>query len=251
MSFKNILRKFIKPSQKNKLKITSDDSYCYSKIIWNCSDNLIILISFTDDYFEQIIELQDAINHPWCYLNSKIVFSSYDEEITTKDENGNDVDGLLIHNKHYILIGGDPLYFNQLYSCINNLSNEAINTISNEIINNCDPKHFKALINDGILPSFSKAINYDTPKKASDNSKYTDPEMVLKRLPEGFTGRDIIKFISIVYPNLKQNAFSVLLDIKYMTDEYLKQHALYDLYNTLFKDVTVSKLNILTEPLYN
>ena len=43
-------------------KIESLDSYCYSKIIWNTEDNLIILISYTKDYFEQVIEIQDAIN---------------------------------------------------------------------------------------------------------------------------------------------------------------------------------------------
>ena len=150
MQIKNIFNKLIK----RKNKIESDDSYCYSKIIWNTPDNLIMLISFTENYFEQIIDIQDAINYTWQGLCSKIIYSSYDEEITKEDENGNKIDELIIHKKHYMLIGGDPLAWQELYMNIHDLGNSILEKITIEIKNNCDPTYFRNLIDDGVLYDF-------------------------------------------------------------------------------------------------
>ena len=124
MKLKNIFNKIFKPKPK---KIESDNSYCYSKIIWNTNDNLIILISFTEDYFEQIIEIQDAMNCSWQNLVGKIVYSSYEEETDKKDEDGNNI--VVIHKKYYLLIGGAPLAWQDLFMNISNLSNDILSKI--------------------------------------------------------------------------------------------------------------------------
>lgn len=252
MKFKNIFNKIIKKSNNdNKIKIESNDSYCYSQIIWNSNDNLIILISFSKDYFEQIIDIQDAINYTWRGLASKIVYSSYDEKTDKKDEDGNNL--WIIHKKYYMLIGGSPSEWKELYMNIHDLGNEVLAKITDEITNNCDSSGFQTLIVDGVFNNFNtNNINYDS--LIENNSYiYADPEIIIKRLPNGFTGRDILKFIKINYlPNKFENSNGLdkIKEISNMDNESFKNHDLYPLYLVLFKNPTVEKLGMLLEPLY-
>lgn len=255
MSLKNILNKF-KSYKLNKNKIESDDSYCYTDIIWSDRNNLIILISFSQDYFEQIIEIQDAMNYTWQGLCGKIVYSSYDEEVTKEDENGNTITNLIIHKKHYMLIGGSPLAWQELYMNIHDLGNEILAKITNEIKNNCDPIYFKNLIDDGVFLDFYSSDNreyiYNALAETKNGTTYTDPVILISNLPNGFTGRDILKFIKIYNSDetIIRNALSAIIDIKYMPNSLFKNHELYPLYSVLFKEPTVEKLNMLLEPLY-
>ena len=250
MKLKNIFNGFFK--NKNE-KIESNDSYCHTNIIWNCPDNLIILLSFTENHFGDIIELQDAIK--LCNnLNSKIVYSSYDEEIERVDKDGSTKTELLIHKKYYLLIGGEPSRWENLYENIHNLGNNVLAKITNEITNNCNPADFKHLINDGVLNEFNNAQNnIDTPVKLDNGWEYTDPVVLLSRLPNGFTGRDIIKFIKII--NKKgvvqiYDAYNKIRQIGFMHNDQFEKNHLYPLYAALFKNPTVEKLNLLLEPLY-
>jgi hypothetical protein len=258
MKFKNILNKLIKPKDisknYNNIKMESNDSYCYSKIIWNSNDNLIILISFTEDYFEEVIDIQDAINNSQTNLYSKIVYSSYDEEIDEKDEEGNSL--WIIHKKYYMLIGGWPSAWQKIYMNIHNLGNNILFSITNEIINNCHAKHFDILIEDDIIQDFKynkEKPDYDIPKDAKDGSFiYTDPAVVLSRLPNGFTGRDILKFITIhsSYNNKYTNACDELNHIIDDNNDNFCNSVFYDLYSSLFKNPTINKLKIVLDPLY-
>ena len=255
MKFKGILNKIFKSPyfKNNRNKIESNDNYCYSNIVWNDSDNLIILISFSKEYFEQIIEIQDAINNEYLKLDTKIVFSSYDEEVTKEDEYENIIEELIIHKKYYMLIGGQQLDWQKLYMNIHNLGNEVLNKITIEIINNCNPIYFKDLINDGILPEFTTKDNQDTLKQLKSGRKYIDPEVLIKRLPNGFTGSDIIKFIKIytVGETVRSNALLKIDNIiRHISNEQFKKHDLYPVYTALFNEPTVEKLSILLEPLY-
>ena len=248
MRLKNIFKKILK--SKN-TKIESNDSYCYSNIVWNSKDNLIILISFSEDYFEQVIEIQDAVNNSANKkLATKIVYSSYDEETGRKDEDGNDI--IIIHKKHYMLIGGSPSSWSALYMNISNLGNDILYKISDEIVNNRDNSGFKDLIDDDILRGFDNDnISYDIDKESKNEYFYTDPDILLKRLPNSFTGRDVIKFILIYSPHdTISSAYSSLFDVIFMPDALFKNHHLYPLYSALFKDPTIAKLNTLLEPLY-
>ena len=246
MIFKKFLNKIIK-SKNTPNKIESDDSYCYSKLIWNNHNNLIILISFTEDYFEQIIDIQDAINNV-SGLYSKIVYSSYDEKTDKQDEDGNDI--WIIHKKHYILIGGSPSAWEELYMNIHDLGNEALSKITDEIIHNCDPAYFETLINDGILYGFSEEHTGYVPVETEYGTLYTNPTVLINNLPNGFTGRDLLKFIKIFMSNVEFNAYDFLTSIIAMSNDEFKKCELYNLYNTLIKDPTVEKLKMLTEPLY-
>lgn len=252
MSIASELSKFfITPLSKmhkgNKKKIESDNSYCYSNIIWNTKNNLIILISFTENYFEQIIEIQDAIN--CTNLCSKIVYSSYDEKTDKKDEDGDDV--WIIHKKYYLLIGGDTISWQELYMNIHDLGNEVLSKITDEILNNCNSAHFKKLLNDGILHGFTEHPNEDTPVEAITGHTYTNPEVLIKYLPNGFTGKDIIKFIKIYDKNgvFRSTAYSEILNINFSNYE-LANYEFYPLYAALFKNPTIEGLKMVLEPLY-
>ena len=214
--------------------------------------NLIILISFTEDYFEDIIDIQDALNYSQ-NLNSKIVYSSYDEETDKKDEDGNNI--WIIHKKYYMLIGGTPSGWQRLYAYIHNLGNTVLHSITNEITNNCYAGHFDLLIQDDIIQDFKytkEKPEYDIPKEMGEGSfKYTDPAVVLSRLPNGFTGRDLLKFIMIYkcdndsFITAYDRIFGILEDI---TDFHDSEY--YNLYSALFKNPTVKKLYMCLEPLY-
>lgn len=254
--FKDILKRIGLPEFKKEKKIESDDIYCYTNIIWNDPSNLIILISYSKEYFEQIIEIQDAINYSWHNLCSKIVYSSYDEVTDKLDENGNPI--IIIHKKYYMLIGGKPIEWQKLYMNIHDLGNEVLSKITDEIVNNCDANNFKTLIEDGILYGFTERpihkSYYDSPVESDNGLLYTDPEILLKRLPSGFTGRDLLKFIKLDDINhnttCNSNAYTELIDVKRMSDDLFKALDIYKLYSVLFKDPTVEKLSLLLEPLY-
>ena len=253
MGIKNIIKGLIPKSEKNN-KIKSDDSYCYSTIVWNTKDNLIILLSFSEDYFGQIIELQDAMNYTWQGLRSKIVYSSYDEETNKVDDKGYKI--WIIHNKYYLLIGGSPLAWEELYMNIHNLGNEALARITSEITNNCCSTDFNHLIDDGILYGFK----YDCVEAKYDNNAildtnetkiyYTNPVTLMNRLPNGFTARDILKFINIKHGNLEYNGLKPIIDIKNASENTFKNSLAYNMYKPLFKDISVKKLSMLLEPLY-
>lgn len=255
MRLKNILNKFkfYKPKD-NKNIVESDDVYCRAQIIWKTEDNIIMLLSFTEEYFSQIIEIQDAINYTWQRLCSKIVYSSYDEETTKEDEDGNIINTLIIHKKHYMLIGGTPLAWQGLYMNIHDLGNDVLSRITNEIIHNCDAVYFKNLIDDGVLYGFAENAYYiyNKPKETKNGSTYTDPEVLISKLPSGFTGRDLLKFIKVYSrdKSTRRNALSSILDLRYMPNALFKNHDLFPLYSILFKDPTIEKLNMLLEPLY-
>lgn len=247
MKFKNIIKKFIKSTKTN--KINSDDNYCYSNIIWNTDSNLIILISFTENYFEQIIEIQDVINTSQL-LNSKIIYSSYEEVTDKLDEDGDPI--VIIHKKYYMLIGGYPCYWNYLYTNIHNLGNPILSKITDEIVNNCDSKNFSNLIYDGILHGFKDNIKYEDKEVETVNGYiYTDPKILLNRLPSGFTGRDILKFIRIFKDDNVSDAYYKINIFYNMKNADFYKHELYPLYSVLFNNLTIEKLCMALAPLYN
>lgn len=251
MGLKNVIKNILKPSEKKKI-VNSDDSYCYSKIIWNSKDNLIILLSFTEDYFASIIELQDAMLKRFWGFESEVVFSSYDEETDKIDEDGNKL--WIIHNKYYILIGGEPFHdWVELYTKIHNLGNEALARITDEIVNNCYAEDYKKLIEDGILYNFKYVDTepeYDK-NKIVDGVQYTDPKVLLERIPTGFTARELLPFIRISRVSgtgIITNAFNELIaNSRYFYDESILKNLYIDLFG---ENITSEKLLSFTEPLY-
>lgn len=251
MSLKSFISNLF--SSKNKVnKVKSKDSYCYSDIIWNDEDNLIILISYSEDYNESVIEILDAANQFHSRLLTKVVFSSYDEETDKKDEDGNTI--WIIHEKRYLLIGGPVREWNSLYFSISTLSNPILDKISGEIVNNCSARDFEYLINDRILSDFKyskiKPFTYDKPSVYM-NCKTSNIDTIIQRLPNAFKSRDIIKFIIVNKPNVVISLYDVIFEIQHMSEEKFRDTVYYNIFKHLFKtDPTIEKITEFTQPLY-
>ena len=123
-------------------------------------------------YFEQIIDIQDSIIYTsaWGKLRSKIIYSSYDEKTDKKDEYGNDV--WIIHKKYYMLIGGNPLGWQNLYMNIHDLGNEILRKITDEIINNCNAKGDSTLFILFMLDMIDKVLNKLIDNVNDEDSSY-------------------------------------------------------------------------------
>ena len=151
-----------------------------------------------------------------------------------------------------MLIGGTPYHFSKIYHYIHDLGNRALSKITDEIINNCDDIKFRLLIKDGILSNFINEPKYDTYIKF-ENEYYDDPDIILKRLPNGFTGKDLFNFINSYGFNgdLLANLDDILnMKIISMTEKNFKLSKYFDIYSSLIKNPTVEKLKMTLEPLY-
>lgn len=271
MSIKSFLNKLFKKSapkinsdivingaKENTIKVLSDDSYCYANMVWNSENYIIILLSFTENYFNEIIDLQDAIHNSEFSndIASKIVYSSYDEETDKQDGDGKNI--WIIHKKNYMLIGGTPEQWEHIYMSINDLGNNVLAMITYEITKNCYAKSFKNLIDDDIIghftynnhkPEYDEMIDVEG---AGAKLVCVDPEIIMSRLPNGFTGKDILKFIDVLSVGdlAHTNAYYCLKsDVKLSNDVFAKS-PFYPIYFELFKHPKSKKLKMIFEPLY-
>lgn len=256
------MKKFLNIFKNKKKKIKSDEVYCYTDIIWNTKYNMIILVSYTEEYFNQVIELLDACNR--CNIRTLHMQSSYDEKSDETDHHGYPI--YIEHPKHYLLLSGEPSEFSKIHTNIYNLGNIILSNISNDIVNNCNSNDFSNLIDDGILPQSSF--------KYSDDIKYTDEcivaknvapctilydniDIILSRLPKVFTSKNIINHINI------RIEFSESNYIMHSIYEYIKLgdkienynfmnlfNLLSPLFNKIIPNATLNKMETLVLPLY-
>lgn len=187
-------------------RVKSNDSYVNTEVIYNGEFNFIILVSFSEDYFPDAIELLVACNNnrfsnnKISILNTRYVHSSYDEKTDIIDKNKSIT---IIHPKNYILIGGNDKHYSALYNNINNISNNILSEISKEICANRCSTYYKKLIDDGVLPNRFKyngiKPKYDEPvftKRKYNRTSYDNVSLMLSKLPNCFTGSDLLKFIN-------------------------------------------------------
>lgn len=256
------MNKFLNIFKNKKKKIKSDEVYCYTDIVWNTKYNIIILVSYTKEYFNQIIELLDACNK--CNIRTLHMQSSYDEKSDKTDHHGYPI--YIEHPKHYLLLSGEPSEFSKIHTNIHNLGNVILSNINNDIVNNCNSNDFNNLIDDGILSQSSF--------KYSDDIKYTDScivaksvtpctilydniDIILSRLPKVFTSKNIINHINIRIEFSESNC------IMYSIYEYIKLgdkienynfinlfNLLSPLFNKIIPNATLDKMETLVLPLY-
>lgn len=243
MSLKKFISKF-----KNKI---IKESYVKTEVIYNHKTNFMILISFTQNYFNEAIEFLAACNDAKG-IRVKYVHSSYEED-NKKDENGNPI----IHIKNYILIGGTSEAYCNLYYRIDNIANSLLNAITKEIYNYRYYVDFKDLslfyFNDfKYYDSDSNTINYDTEIKACDFIYFDDAKKILSKLPIGFTGQNILKFINIYSSSSYWDAYTILYDAYYKESVLYKDFICHldELFNALTKNPTDTTLKNFVGPQY-
>lgn len=231
---------------KNK-KNVMDENFCYSDIIWYSKDNLIILLSFTKEYFRDIIELQEAISYT--DLKEKIIFSSYDEEL--EDET------ILSHERNYMLISGNTDEWAKLFTKID-IGNKCLGILSKEISNNCYFESFDKLIEDSIIKKF-KYNNSDNTPQYNNNMRskslngntvlFNDPKYILDKLPVSITGKDLFHIIKVSpYKDYWCSPYTILET--YGAESVFKNESLMEVFNLLMNKPSLENLKLITQPLY-
>lgn len=241
------LKDLFKKLKKKNTKILSDDNFCRSDIIFHGEDYLLLLLSYTDNYNQDMVEFLDAeSNMDCCVTRHKIKLSSYDE--TNKDGE------VISHNRNYMLFAiTDIADFMTIYYCIESVSNTILKTITDDIINNYnihDIVDVQKLVENGII-TINNDPNLDYDVLVCDNGEYLDPKIVRSKVPNVFTGLDILQFIRLnTYFGSTYFDIDIIGDFP-ATEEAFRQSEYYNICKELFKHPSRDKIHmLLTTPLY-
>lgn len=234
--------------RKNKTKKYSDDDYVKSSFIYHDSlgNNIIILLSFTENYFSDAIELLSATK-----LNTKFIQTSIDIESEELDEDGNNK--TISKNINYLLIGGSSKEFVNMFKHIETISNNILGSIIDELYEHSHSDYFTDLIDDGIL---NKSLFKNKKSLSNDivgNYIYDDISKWLKLLPKEFYAYDLIPFIRITN-KFTRDSFTGDEFISYLRFEESKDNVtneeLEAIFGSVIKHPTRENLIKLNEPLY-
>ena len=232
-----ILDKILKP--KDKKRKYSDDDYIRTSLIYNEEDNrnLIILLSFTENYFADAIDLLSSST-----LTTKFVQVGPDED----DENYDPNEEVILYN--YLLIGGSHDKYVELIKNVS-LSNSLLLEIINEIYEHVDKSKFKSLIKDMVLYDRLFSGNGTTHKphkliNENDTIYYDSAKYILSKLPKEFTGDMILPFINVYLSYKSYNGSSFIKYGGYSDEIYST------MFNGVVKHPTRENLYKLTKPLY-
>lgn len=247
MALKDLFKKFKKKDN----KILADDDFCRSDIIFHGEKYLLLLLSYTDNYHQDMVEFLDAESNIDCYpcMIHKIKFSSYDET----NESGETIS----HNRNYMLIGVfDICGFMKIYNFIESVSNKILNTIMTDIINNYEISNMSEaneLVNNGII-TLCQNPNLDFDLLVCDDGEYLDPNIIKSKAPNVFSGLDILQFVRMQsnYYGYYFAQHAMLEDIDdNMSNVEFKKSVYYNICKKLFKNPSVEKMRMLLRtPLY-
>ena len=258
MSFlQKIKNKF---NKKNKKINIINESYLNTEVIYNVRENFIILISFTEDYFYSVMEFL-SYRRTYLNINIQLADSIYSEVLDETDAFGDNI--RIIHNKYYLLIGGESAFYNNLFRWADNMANSVIQAIMTEIYNNRTSSDFKPLIDHGILiedkfkyknikPNYDHYANENIPKTHT----YDDASLIMSKIPDCFTGQNLLKFIHC-YQFGDQSDYYTAIDIIYKA--YIDDNSIFqllikrdfkDLYHSLAKNPTKEILMNFIGPQY-
>ena len=276
MALKDLFKIFKKAPEK-KTVVDSNDSFVRTSVVWNTFDHIIFLISCTEDYALPLCEFIEPCTST-IGVQIKLMQSSFDEELEDRDKYGDPI--YVSHKRLYAVAAGAPGEFGHLIAELANLANPIWSAIEREIYNNCHYAGFAWLEPYGVF-NRSDFLYQKTHPKYDENCEvgphllknvdficYTDPEVLLSRLPNCFTGRSILRMINVEYGNVSANAEDILRfafadteyddyadnsdeddDSLFTVDAVMTQ--LEDLYKTILKrDVTEDALKSLIEPLF-
>lgn len=150
--FDKLKKSITKSSSTN---MVEDDTKLWTNVIYNSMDDVIILISYSSDYFYQMIEFVNACRDS--EIKVILTQTSYDEDITNESEESNDKEfkpikpERITHQRYYALIAGTPESYAEIYSHINTLSNDILLEVQNDIYNNFSSTYFDSLIENSVL----------------------------------------------------------------------------------------------------
>lgn len=242
--FKNLFKK-----KRKTIKVT-DENYIRTKTIYNNGDdNLILLISFTNNYLYQVVEFLTTANE----LCTKFV----DTNLLKEDEDENSRLVNIIHDRYYLLIGGNSEAYKTLFTKTNNLSNEILDAIIPELYDNFTSYSFNELIEDGILsPLF---MDYEKHSKlltffyGDHTIKIDDINSIVKNLPSCFSAAELLKYIKVydfTAANTLIELLQVIEDEGEKTIQYFESTGFPELFKKILRNPTMEDILMLKEPLY-
>lgn len=190
--------------RKNKKKYPKDD-YIRSELIYSSYNNFIILISFSDNYYQDVANF---IASNCNTLKMKLAQSSY--EVDTGKVDVDDEPITVTKNDNYLLIAGSPISY--LISFENtDISNSILVCITKEIYENMAMDDFSKLIQDNILNERlfkiknRKDINnmnlIYTNEMLQVCIEYNNIQCIMNKLPSVFTNYDVFNIIKLSYVN--------------------------------------------------
>lgn len=250
----NVTEKIQKMFKGNKpIKVNADSCYINTEVLYNSKYNFIVLVSFTKEYFSDMIEFLAACGSSRYYgkfdepfLNIKYVHSSYEEDTGKKDEDSKPI--IIIHEKNYLLLGGSDVDYELIYNVIDNLSNAILMAITEEIYAyRCSAK-YKRLSKSFVLDSNKFKYKNIEPKyddtifTSSGKRAYDDAALIMSKLPKGFTGQNLLKFIftyDVSYNNQNKTSieYSLHSAFDYLRGYYIDKIPKYEKHIREFKDM--------------
>lgn len=194
----NIMKFFNRKRKNRKIKdVKMDDTILNMETVYNVAENFMILMTFSEKYFIQMIEFLSYV-HMSPGIKIQFTSSIYSEFSDDTDEYGHKE--RIIHDKYYLLIGGSPDDYLKLFYHADNIVNDVLQAIAIEIYHCRNVTEFAALIDDGVLNinAFHKDLKtpYDKYLETETSKRYDNTGLILGRLPECFTGQSLLKFIN-------------------------------------------------------
>ena len=215
-------------------KESIDNGKLMTKVVYNTRYNLIILVSYSSNYFYSIIEFLDAVSKS--KVKSYISHSAKEKEYTEEELQEFDKKKVkIVENRYYLLLSGSPEDYIGIYNNIDNLSNEVLGMISNDIYNHCSSAYFKYLIDfcildlgkfrfQNIVPNnYDKLYEFSLDKYATNGETYCkhyvdNIDTILNNIPDTFSAIDIAHIIKFYNHPESCKDIQVLFNAAYLID---------------------------------
>lgn len=239
-----------------------DEDHLYTSVIYNTHYNLMILISYSSNYFQSMIEFINACAES----NIKVILSHSAIEKEETAEEKKDFDKkpvVLIHNRYYALISGLSEDYVNIYKHIDNLSNDILSMITLDIYNSCTSTYFDEIIEYGILemgrfkyqniePKYDKYAGVKSAPRTKC-SYFDDIEAILSKLPECYKAIQLVNAVNVYMPSEPIMTAANLVKIFTTADnsahyEYYIDIFLPSLYSHFIKEPTKDTIQTIIQP---
>ena len=226
MSLINKIKSMVSSSSNNNdftdKKEENIDFFLNTLVVYNSKRKLIILVSYTQNYFNDVIEFLTACQR----VNIKYATqqSAYTESSNNIEDDDYSLKPLIKHRRYYLLISGEIDRYISIYKNID-LENAILKAISKEIYNCRAGVTFKELIDIGVLENnflSNVQAKYDNPRtvfyenidEISTNIEYDDIIKIRDNIPACFTIIDLTYLIDFYEDNPTNKSKPIPLSIR-------------------------------------
>ncbi len=221
---------------KSKKEVTSNEDFLRTLVVYNSKRKLVILISFTKNYFADIMEFSNA-----CNLSGVDNFyrqSAYDEEVKEPEEKYVEYTftPLLTHRRYYLLISGSSENYISLINKID-LDNIVLKAVLLEIYSHRPGVEFKSLTDSLVIDNDfasnvsatfddSCKVSYEDENHNVNYVEYDDIAKIKSNIPECFTKYDLTFLIQYYQFDkaINHELRFTIREMIHILQEYIKKH---------------------------